>query len=406
MNEENPKVRFDIQAFPVEHEGRRVFLIQDHLGLVPENVLFEEEAIYILQLLDGRGTLRDIQETLSRASGGEIFSMEEVEDMINKLDSFYLLESSRFNQAKEDLMANFVSAEIREPYHAGRSYPVEVSAIEEFIDDSLSRPIDTSHQEPFENLKGLIVPHIHFGAGVNTYGSGYKLLKGQKYDRVIILGIGHQIIDGLFSITDKDFVTPLGTVATDKDAVDLLLEAGDDLICDNDFAHRTEHSIEFQLLYLQHLLGSDKFKIIPILTGNFDGIISEYDALQNVPGMDDFIDALSKEASHSDTLLIAGVDLSHIGYKFGNSEPAMELEQKARDFDLELLEAIKVADQEKFWSLAKSSLKDFNVCGLSALSILLAVVPRLRGHLLNYDMWHEKQTFSAVSFAAMALTQE
>ena len=45
----------------------------------------------------------------------------------------------------------------------------------------------------------------------------------------------------------------------------------------------------------------------------------------------------------------------------------------------------------------------YNVCGFSVLSLLLELLPGIKGQVLGYDLWQEDGTESAVSFAAMAL---
>ena len=46
----------------------------------------------------------------------------------------------------------------------------------------------------------------------------------------------------------------------------------------------------------------------------------------------------------------------------------------------------------------------YRICGFSALWTLLAVMPGLKGRVLDYQVWHEEATRSAVSFAAVAFS--
>ncbi len=49
-------------------------------------------------------------------------------------------------------------------------------------------------------------------------------------------------------------------------------------------------------------------------------------------------------------------------------------------------------------------LKDkFNVCGFSSLATLLEIIGNVRGAVVDYHMWHEEATDSAVSYAAGVL---
>ena len=47
----------------------------------------------------------------------------------------------------------------------------------------------------------------------------------------------------------------------------------------------------------------------------------------------------------------------------------------------------------------------YRICGFSSLWTLLAVVPGIRGTVLDYQVWHEEPTRSAVSFAAVTFTR-
>jgi len=80
----------------------------------------------------------------------------------------------------------------------------------------------------------------------------------------------------LFSLSGKDFETPLGVAECDRLWVEKLKAAGGNVIATNDFAHRAEHSIEFQVLFLQHILPKDSFAIVPVLCGNLQMTLSEY----------------------------------------------------------------------------------------------------------------------------------
>jgi AmmeMemoRadiSam system protein B len=106
-----------------------------------------------------------------------------------------------------------------------------------------------------------------------------------------------------------------------------------------------------------------------------------------------------------DTLIVAGVDFSHIGPKFGHDLPATAMENQARTHDQSLLEHLSMLDADGFWDESRSVRDRFNVCGLSALACLLEVLPQCRGEILHYEIWHEAPTRSAVSFASAVFTR-
>jgi AmmeMemoRadiSam system protein B len=106
-----------------------------------------------------------------------------------------------------------------------------------------------------------------------------------------------------------------------------------------------------------------------------------------------------------DVLVVAGVDLSHVGPKFGHNLQASDLLPEAERHDRALLDALGRMDAVAFWEEAARVDDRFNVCGFSSMAFLLEILPRGRGWLLDYDIWREEPTRSAVSFAGLAFTK-
>jgi AmmeMemoRadiSam system protein B len=254
-------------------------------------------------------------------------------------------------------------------------------------------------------VTGLIAPHIDLSVGYKVYASAYQWLKHCAPSRVVVLGVGHQMGD-LFSLTEKDFETPLGRVKNERTAVHKLLKAGQSLMADSDFAHKSEHSVEFQVLFLQHLLPENPFTIIPILCGPLRPCLPEYTRKAYVERTGPFLKALSEllREGTQETLLVAGVDFSHIGPKFGHDSPATLLQNQSETHDQNLLKALAEVKAEEFWEESIRENDQFNVCGFSAMACLLEVLPPSSAKVLDYQLWHEQPTRSAVSFAALAFT--
>jgi hypothetical protein len=210
----------------------------------------------------------------------------------------------------------------------------------------------------------------------------------------------------VFALSEKDFETPLGVAECDRPWVEKIKAAGAEVIAKNDFAHRAEHSIEFQVLFLQHLLQKDSFKIVPILCGNLQISLSEYSrrAYREKAGI--FLEGLKNtiENQRDQTLLIAGVDLSHIGPKFGHDMPAQYLKGQSEIHDRALLDSLTALNADLFWQESGRVKDKYNVCGFAALACLLEVLQPCKGHLLGYETWHEEAARSAVSYAAVAFT--
>ena len=261
MDETPPLARRDLEFFPVQHEGQQFVLIRDHLGLVEEGKAVGLPLYQIMTLLDGTITVRDLQMELMRQQGGVLVGTDEINGLLTHLDESFLLDSERFKNAKGRIITDFTSRRIRPCSHCGKSYPETPSELRVRLDEILNS--DESIHEPEGKIQALIAPHIDLNVGYKSYSSAYQLLKHTAPSRVILLGVGHQLQNALFSLTDKDFETPLGIIKNDQASINRLREAGRDIIASDDFIHRSEHSIEFQIIFLQHILEDHPFAIVP-----------------------------------------------------------------------------------------------------------------------------------------------
>ena len=122
-----PRVRVDLEFFPVRHGEDQLVLIQDHLGLVEEGRAVSMQVYEIMALLDGTRTIQDVQMLLMRKEGGLLIDSEAVEALVDRLDETFLIESDRYREARESVIAEFARMEVRPCSHCGRSYPGEQS---------------------------------------------------------------------------------------------------------------------------------------------------------------------------------------------------------------------------------------------------------------------------------------
>ena len=398
MDIERPKIRDDLDFFPVQTAGATVIMIRDRLGLLGEGKGVSAELYKVMAILDGTRSIRDLQLDLIRQQGGRLISIEEVRALLAKLDSSYLLDSQRYREVRKEIIASFSAQKIRYCSHAGLSYPQQ----EEELRKRLEAIVATQQVPSFPdgNIRALVAPHIDLEAGKRVYSNAYQAIKGVSPERVIVLGVGHSMADEMFSLTEKTFETPLGRVETDQKTVRELMKAGDTIVSKDDFAHRDEHSIEFQLIFLQHVLRESSFTIVPILCGSLMRCVPDYtrEKYQSIGG--DFLGILADAAAGEGTILIAGVDLSHVGPKFGHDMPASFIIGESERHDRGLLHFLCARSADGLWSESAAVEDRYNVCGFSALACLLEILPPSQGHLLGYEILREDSTRSAVSFAA------
>jgi AmmeMemoRadiSam system protein B len=405
MEKKAPRLRLDMDIVPMSYRGENVFLVKDMLGLIPQTILLKGEALQIIRLIDGKRDIRDIQMELMRMHGGVIIRADEVEEMISQLDRAFLLDSDHYRKEKTRIIAEYGKKRNREAALAGKAYPEDPDRLASDIQSILGGQEARTGIFEGKKIRALIAPHIDLEVGKEVYAKAYQVLRGFSPRKILLLGTGHNLQDHYFSLTTKDFITPLGWARTDRDSIERLKETSPSgIIAPHDIDHKNEHSLEFQILFLQGLFGDD-FELIPVLCGSFHRVLQKVTRPADIPGLADFLAGLRTflGENEGDVLIVAGVDFSHIGPKFGHREAASSLLLEAKAHDRSLIDAICRGDVTGFWSETRKAHNKYNVCGFSALALLLELLPGGTGSLLGYDFWMEEATQSAVSFAALAL---
>ncbi len=403
-NDSIPRMRSDIEVLPTSYQGEMVFVVKDSLGLIPEPVLLQGLGIALLRLIDGRRSLQDIQLELIRKSHHSYVALAQVAGMVQELDKAMLLDSSRYRQARAQLEAEYRQKDLREPCLAGKAYPADKQELHAFLtavlDQDPSSRIDTSGSR----ILALVAPHIDLKVGRRVYGRAYNSVRNLEPQRVILLGTGHSLQDSLFSVSNKSFSSPLGEVPSDKEWASALREAGGETVSPHDLAHKGEHALEFQLLFCQHLF-KNRFSLLPILCGSFHAHLDRVSRPSEIAGVSEFLSVLRQcIETEPSTLVIAGVDFSHIGRKFGHGVSASALMAEAREHDRALLSALGFGSAVRFWEETRRVEDRYHVCGFSAMACLLELFDA-EGHTLDYEFWEEDATQSAVSFAAVLMTE-
>ena len=151
----------------------------------------------------------------------------------------------------------------------------------------------------------------------------------------VILGTSHYGEPDRLGLTRKAFVTPFGEAITDTAIVERLAnEAGDGAFME-DYCHAVEHSIEFQVVFLQHLFGPD-IRIVPILCGSYARSMYQGGLPEDDEHVRRALGALGEMAAQEgDRLLwVLGVDMAHMGRRYGDAFEAKagrgEMEEVAR----------------------------------------------------------------------------
>jgi len=412
----NPRLRA-LEAFPVEQGGQRCVALRDPAGFTDQIAVLPPALLDLVSLFDGTHSVEEIRGILERRHG-KAPTLDEIADVVQRFDAAGFLDSARFRKRRRALEDAFRQSPVRPAAHAGGAYAGEAEALQAQIDGFFSasdgpgvgggdRIIYPVASPSAAAPRAVIAPHIDFHRGGSTYAWAYReILERSDADLYVVLGTCHAGMPDPFAVTLKPYDTPLGPVPVDRDFYDALnRRAGQDLLA-SEPAHRAEHSIEFQAVMLQHIVGRRRpFAILPVLASYLHEVLVTGGDPESDPRVPRFVDALRETmaASSRRVCLVAGVDLAHVGPRFGDREPNTEasLARVERE-DRAMLESVVGVDAGGFYAGIAADHDARRICGLSPIYTLLRLLPDAPGRLVRYTQWADPQgavTFCAVTFA-------
>ena len=144
------------------------------------------------------------------------------------------------------------------------------------------------------------------------------------------------------------------------------------------FNHKREHSLEFQAVFLRHLLGQRPLRIVPILAGL--GVQQASGGTRRATRASSASSTAVRElveARPGRVVVVAGADLAHVGPRFGDDAPP----RAASAADLETADAARssarrASTRRGFWTHVARDLDARRVCGLAPIWSLLRALPR------------------------------
>jgi MEMO1 family protein len=153
----------------------------------------------------------------------------------------------------------------RPPAVAGTFYPGARGDLDRMLTDLFSRALPPPSVR--RDVVAVIVPHAGYLFSGEVAASGYNTIDNTKqYDDIFIIGPSHTVgFEGASVYTAGNFLTPLGSVEVDRELGEKLIRESR-VFSNRTDAHASEHSIEVQLPFLQHIL-SRPFRIVPIVVG-------------------------------------------------------------------------------------------------------------------------------------------
>jgi AmmeMemoRadiSam system protein B len=183
---------------------------------------------------------------------------------------------------------------------AGTWYPADPARLEREVEGHLRQAEQSgiAHDDAREQLVALVSPHagLVYSGPVAAYG--YRLLRTQPLDLIILVGPSHYVpFKGVSIWPNGAFETPCGPLAIDERAAMELMEQCSEVRALPQ-AHGREHSLEMQLPFLARL--APHVPILPLVMGH-----------QTRETAFTLGNALANVAKTRRALLVASSDLTH-----------------------------------------------------------------------------------------------
>jgi AmmeMemoRadiSam system protein B len=241
----------------------------------------------------------------------------------------------------------------RKPIVAGQFYPGQHDSCVDEINQCLEEAV-IGVSLPQTIVAG-IVPHAGWTFSGALAAMVFSAVK-QRHEKVhtfVIFGATHGYFGRSPAVYDKgSWLTPLGEIAIDEDMAGAVVDSGKAI--SDPSVHNSEHSIEVQIPFIQHLFPGAK--ILPILTPPG----------KQVMDIGTSVGEIINKSGQKKVVCIGSTDLTHYGPRYGfvpmgTGREALDWAYKVNDrkfIDL----ALKLESE----NLLKSAAEDGSACGPGA----------------------------------------
>jgi AmmeMemoRadiSam system protein B len=401
----------NLQFSPIKQQDEQYIVLWDPSGLTSEKLIIPLNYFYLVQFFDGEHTLEQIGGEYLRRFG-EFLMPDRLDRLVTDMDNKLFLEGARAEAARQAATAAYRSCALRPAGFSGKSYEADGEKLKVQLEGffkSKEGPGVEASANAGRPIKGLVVPHYEMRLGGPIYAWAYKEMKeAQAPDLFVLLGTSHAGLKNLFALTDKDFETPLGVVPVDRELVDVFRRKAGDLFFEEDVAHGREHSIEFQLPFLQYTRGTSRpFSILPILCAFPPAAVTDPHLRPARSHVEGFLGMLNESLAElgRPSCVVASADLAHIGLRYGDPSPPSDFSfHKCMQSDLAMLKHVEELNPDAFAAFIRTEEDRRRICGFSPIYSLLTLLKAseaTKGEVLRYDRGITDQFNSTVTYASM-----
>ncbi len=282
--------------------------------------------------------------------------------------------------------------DIRPFLNTGPWYPADPAQLKKMLDGFFST---LPQPEKGGMVRGLVAPHAGFQYSGRCAARAYRALSpALGIRRVFLMGSSHS--HGFHGACVGDYsawATPLGNVAVDREICRAL--ARSPLFKTDRETMLREHSLENQLPFLQKALGSNGYKIVPIVFGSLEK--REFATIAEA--IAPFIDP--------HTLIVASSDLTHYGEAFGYTPFRGDLAANLDKLDKGFIDTVLRLDFDRYFSYREKT--GITACGFAPIGVMIRLFEKkgYRARLADYyksgDLTGDYST--SVSYASLLFTE-
>jgi AmmeMemoRadiSam system protein B len=400
MSKPLPRLRMNLDFMPSPVPDRPGLLIRDPFFYSEVTLIVPPVLVELLDMFDGEREESDLRSALFDITG-DLRSGELGVHLTESLQNAGFLEDETYARMREERERAFAEAPARFAAHAGSAYPDEAQELRQVMDQYCEGAASVDG-----DLIGIAAPHVSPEGGWQSYRAAYGGLKKEEYaDRTfVILGTSHYGMPERFGMTRKVWETPWGAAQPAHELIDELASKCGDAVAMEDYCMAVEHSVEFQVVFLQHLFGPN-IRVLPVLCGAYAKSIYQGGMPEDDENVKRFLGTLGEIGAREGNRLfwVLGVDMAHMGRRYGDAFQALadraEMEEVAGR-DQKRIDRINASDAKGYWDLVQEKRDDLKWCGSSPFYSFLRVMPQARGELKRYEQWNIDPQ-SVVSFAGM-----
>ena len=251
---------------------------------------------------------------------------------------------------------------MRYPAVAGRFYPIDRNELSKIIELCFTHELGPGLPEESSGERSIcaaVSPHAGYVAsGMNAAHTYRKIAEDGLPEAYIIVGPDHYGVPYSSVMCSDEYLTPLGSCKIHSEIAGKLRQ----LIPDDCNAHRSEHSIEVQVPFIQYI--DPDPHIIPIIMGRQDKEASR-----------SLAESIRKASKGHDVVVIASSDMAHYVPKTVGER-----------MNTAVLERLKEKDIDGMYSTIMK--EKISVCGYGPMAVALRSTDPSRVEILKYsDSW-------------------